>query len=436
MKRFFLFLIAALAVLPLRAQSIPPVSGAKIVAEYCLYCGLIDYEKGESHRSDCPSVSGSSSSGSEGYYGSGRASYEERHESAWEERQAAKAAAKAEREARKAAKAWQKYARPKKVKLKDYAPMAGKTVVADRGATENTQVIAKYDRNGVPTYGLKSKSGQWVRKPQYQAITIVGPAAAAYKKNDNTGLLNPDTGEPLIQGDYNHYKAFYYPDNARNTVVALGRTDSNGKDEWHLLKADENGNYVEGMVCSAAEFFKDGTGRKIAYRRADTQKVGLADEFGREILPPVFDGLKYLEYSVDGASYYQARMLQADGKTSQCGVIDEKGRVVVPCVYEKVDAKTWGKYGIRVEKGGKVGAYDMNGYQLLPDSFDSLELDYFWKNDRQWAFYRGWVTDGDGKRYCALFNTKGERITDFKDRHWTSFDIEDQTGRLEEYRIY
>lgn len=40
------------------------------------------------------------------------------------------------------------------------------------------------------------------------------------------------------------------------------------------------------------------------------------------------------------------------------------------------------------------------------------------------------------KILSALFNTKGERITDFKDRHWTSFDIEDQTGRLEEYRIY
>ena len=40
------------------------------------------------------------------------------------------------------------------------------------------------------------------------------------------------------------------------------------------------------------------------------------------------------------------------------------------------------------------------------------------------------------KILSALFNTKGERITDFKDGNWYSFEIEDQTSRLEEYRIY
>ena len=435
MKRIYLLPLFLLLALPLRAQDIPPVTGVKIVATYCRHCGLIEFEKGETHRSDCPYVNGSSSA-DERSYGSGRDSYEDRHESAWEARQAAKEAKKAERDAKKTAKAVEKYTRTSNHKLKDYVPNAGKTVVALKGATASASVYAKYDKKGVPTYGLKNNSGKWIRKPQYQAITIVGPAVAAYKKKGNVGLLNPNTGEPLLEGDYDHYKAFYYPDNARNTVVALGRTGSDGKDEWHLMRADENGNYVEGMVCTAAEFYEDGTGRKIAYRRADTKKVGMADEFGKEILPPIFDGLKYLEYSVDGASYYQASMLQADGNTSLVGVIDDKGRVVVPCTYDKVDAKSWGKYGIQVEKEGKVGVFDMTGQQVLPDSFDSLDLDHFWKDGRHWAFFRGWTTDSNGKRYCALFSTTGEQLTDFKDENWYSFEIEDQTNRLEEYRIY
>ena len=47
----------------LRAQ-VPPVGEAKIVAEYCLHCKLINYEKGETHRSDCPYAHGDSGSSS------------------------------------------------------------------------------------------------------------------------------------------------------------------------------------------------------------------------------------------------------------------------------------------------------------------------------------------------------------------------------------
>ena len=79
MKRILLLLTALLAALPLAAQyDIPPVSEAKIVAVYCIHCGLIELEKGETHRSDCPYTNGSVSE-SEGSYGSGRASYADRH---------------------------------------------------------------------------------------------------------------------------------------------------------------------------------------------------------------------------------------------------------------------------------------------------------------------------------------------------------------------
>lgn len=52
------------------------------------------------------------------------------------------------------------------------------------------------------------------------------------------------------------------------------------------------------------------------------------------------------------------------------------------------------------------------------------------------VYYQGWVTDGDGKRYCALFNTEGEQLTTFSDTNQSYFELEDMTDRLEEYRIY
>lgn len=429
MKRIALTITLLLAVLSLRAQNIPPVGEAKIIAIQCGYCGLIDLEKGETHKSDCPYANAGSGEGSSSSYGGGSyETYGERHEDAWNERQAAKAARKAAKEAKKAAK----YARAKKVKLKDYQPMAGKTVVAGFGATDNTQVIAKYDRKGVPSYGLKNKAtGKWVRKPQFQGITIVAPGVAAAKLKGKVGLLDPDTGQEIQNFSYDKYQAFHYPDNARNTVVALGKTSPDGKEEWHLMKADENGVYTEGLVCSNAPYFyEDGTGRKILYRRDDTQKVGMLDEFGREILPPVFDGLKNLEFSVDNAAYYQAR------KGSAVGVIDETGRLVVPCVYDNVDAKSWGKYGIRVEKNGKKGTYDIDGNQVFPPIFDSLDLEYFYDGNKSRGYVRGWVTDGDGKRFCALYDTHGNRLTDFSDSWLSASDIRDKADQLEEYRIY
>lgn len=428
MKRILIALAVLFAALEAAAQYIPPVSDPKLVAIVCKHCGVINVEKGETHRSDCPYANGGEETSSSSSYGGGsHYTFEERHEDAWEARQAAKKAKKAEKQA-------QKYARPKKVKLKDYNPMAGKTVVAGYGATASTQVVAKYNRKGVPTYGLRSKNGKnWVKKPQFEAITIVGPAVAAAKKKGKVGLLDPNTGAPITDNDYDHFKAFYYPDVAKNTLVALRKT---GTDEWHLMKADENGTYTEGMVCSAAEFFEDGTGRKITYRRSDTDKVGLLNEQGGEILPPVFDGLSYLNYTVDGASYYQARMVQPDGQSVR-GVIDETGRVVVPCLYDKVDARSWGKYGIKVERDGKVGMFDINGNQLFPDSFESLELSQFWDDSGQKAYFRGWVKDGDGKSWCALFDTHGNRLTDFSDAFVPDYKIEESDRKnLEPYSIY
>ena len=64
MKRLLLITtVLMLCGVRLQAQ-VPPVPEAKIVAEYCLHCKLIDYEKGETHRSDCPYVHGDSGNSS------------------------------------------------------------------------------------------------------------------------------------------------------------------------------------------------------------------------------------------------------------------------------------------------------------------------------------------------------------------------------------
>ena len=400
-----------------------------------------DYSSSSSHSSH---HSSSSSSGYSGFseLGSAAASawfqaiegYADTRAEMWAARQAAQERIKQQRAAK------QKYSRTSYHKLKDYKPIdpnAGKTLPAGLGATGNLSVYAKYDRKGNPTYGIyNTAKKKWQRKPEYSALTIVGPNAAAATLKGKVGMIDPNTGEVRTDFTFDKYKGFHYPESAENTVIALGQTTPEGKEIWYIMQSDADGNYVQtGPVCSAISCTEDGTGRKMIYRTEDGRKVGMLNEKGEEVLPPAFDGLQYLKFTADDASCYQSRMIDEKGN-NRFGVVDEYGRSLIPCVYDKIETPNDGKYGIKVEQNGKKGWYDIGGNEILPAGFDSLDMEHFWDGQRHRAYFRGTTTGSDGKQYTALFDTAGNLLTDFT-TGWISSDaIKDKAAQLEEYRIY
>ena len=57
------------------------------------------------------------------------------------------------------------------------------------------------------------------------------------------------------------------------------------------------------------------------------------------------------------------------------GVIDRKGNVIIPCVYDNVSARYLSVYGVSyVEKAGKCGLINTDGDVILPIVYDCMEL--------------------------------------------------------------
>ena len=330
-----------------------------------------------------------------------------------------------------------KYTRTSNYKLKDVKPVnAGKTLPVECGKAGGYSVYAKYDKKGNPKYGIKDSAGKkWVYKPVSEGINIVGLHGATVTKDGKTGIIDPVTGKMVEQMEYDKYRAFCYPDSPSNMIIGLGKTASDGRETtWLLYRPDADGNYVtDGKEYADVKFFEDGTGQKIMYMEKGGH-VGLMNGKGESVLPPVFDGLANLNYTVDNVAYYQAKVRSESGYELK-GVVDETGRSIIPCAFDEVDAKSFGSYGIKVESEGKQGVYDVEGYPILPPGFDKVELDHFYDGQKHRAFYRGYTTDPDGNRISILTDTHGNPLTEFVAGIASPQLIKDQAEWLEEYRI-
>ena len=329
-----------------------------------------------------------------------------------------------------------KYTRTSNYKLKDVKPInAGKTLQVETGVAGDYSVYAKYDQKGKPKYGIRDAANKkWVYKPVSEGIKIVGLHGATVTRDGKTGIVDPVTGKVVEALDYDKYRAFCYPDSPSNMVIALGKTALDGQETWQMFHPDADGNYVsDGKTYAEVNFFEDGTGQKIMYREQGG-KVGLLNGKGESVLPPVFDGLSSINYTVDNVAYYQASVKTNSGASLK-GIVDETGRSIIPCSFDKVDTKSFGSYGIKVESEGKQGVYGVDGYPILPAGFDKVELDHFYDGQKHRAFYRGYTTDAHGKQISILTDTNGRPLTEFVSGTASADLIKDQAADLMEYRI-
>lgn len=279
----------------------------------------------------------------------------------------------------------------------------------------------------VPGWGGGGSAGRTPRqKTERKAISIVDPA----------------TGKVLKQKfDADKVQAFGYPDprHPGSSFIAVGSTSDEGSTLWRFLQSDDKGRYTPtGPACSKVSFYEDGSGRKVLYMEQDSGKVGMLDELGRQKLPAVFSGLAYMGFTVDDVSYYRAGLRDADG-AQKVGVVTEDGDSVIPCVYDDIDTKVFGKYGIRVGMEGLQGLYSVEGEEVFPAAFQSLDLCHFYDGGKHRAYYRAWTTDDQGRRYTALYDTHGGQLTDFvpeSEGGTLEEKIKPLAGALEEFRIY
>ncbi|MBR4735245.1 MAG: hypothetical protein IK052_04055, partial [Bacteroidales bacterium] len=210
MKRIFTILIIAAAAIPAQAQSaigqLERMSGVSIGPRYY---------NNEFYRSGASSGWDRAADAMAGALADAVDAYGDVRADAWAARKAAQEALKSKA----------KYSRTSHYKLKDYKPVdpkAKKTLPAGLGATGNLAVYAKYDKNANPTYGIwNTQKNKWQYKPQFSALHIVGPNAAAATLKGKVGIIDPETGKTVTDFAFDKFKGFHYPDNALNTFIAL-----------------------------------------------------------------------------------------------------------------------------------------------------------------------------------------------------------------------
>lgn len=130
---------------------------------------------------------------------------------------------------------------------------------------------------------------------------------------------------------------------------------------------------------------------QTVYYDNSTQLYGIIDSSGKDILEPTFDSMTIFE---NGLSRFK--------KNEMCGLIDEKGKIILR--FESEDVQ-FSKYGfndglIAVRLKKKYGYYSESGKQIIPHIFDSAG---------QFCNGKAWVkTNG---KYCFI-NKDGKYILD------------------------
>jgi hypothetical protein len=92
-------------------------------------------------------------------------------------------------------------------------------------------------------------------------------------------------------------------------------------------------------------------------------KAGTMDKAGNIILPVTYDGLQRMA----DASYNYSLAAVKNGK---CGVINDKGTVLIPFIYDVLSPYGYGL--IFVKKDGKEGMIDIHNRILIPVQYDKV----------------------------------------------------------------
>lgn len=254
-------------------------------------------------------------------------------------------------------------------------------------------------------YGIR-EGHRWCVRPSYEQIDLVGQYGAVAKIKGYYGMINPADGSQVLDFDYDKYRGAFYPDDAINFVVAFGKTNWNGRENWILALPDGKGGYTRSAEeYSDARVLKDGANRYRVICKDHEGKVSLIGAYGQEILPPSFHSIEpnnmvVGDISEDAVAHYDV----VTAEDNKRGVADSKGNFVVTPMYEEVTS--WKQYGYlcRFDFG------DWKGYNLIGIGGEEIvmgaaEIQYSsWYHGEGKIFLR--VKDEDGNNY--ILNTRGE----------------------------
>lgn len=261
-------------------------------------------------------------------------------------------------------------------------------------------------------YGFVNTQGKEIIPLIYENVKDFSEGLAAVKKDGKWGYIDT-TGKVVIPFTYSsvdpfddegtavvsRYDAIFVIDKTGKCVqyceelerISAQKPKKGWQTQYEFVGEPKNGVIVvgnnaqqglvnkQGKVLIPIQYSRVTLVNKIALVRKD-QKEGAFSLKGEPLVPPIYDMLTIEHFDKDDEN---SDFVFFTRREIYFGVLSKKGKVIVPEeFYNNVDTKYLKRGTIRVFRNDKVGLYNLEGKQLLPMIFDSIEP-FVYENDNE-----------------------------------------------------
>lgn len=306
-----------------------------------------------------------------------------------------------------------------------------------------------YLRNG-EQFGFVSNTGK-VFRPKWSSIATFDHQVMELTDEQGkrhyiarNGFVFPDSDSTLIRfPGFNEYKVYQ---GGKGKIVAPdkeGRLNYSGEDIFPI-------------GSSTIQFDSDGErlGKKYAFKR--NGKIGLLDNQGNTLIPPVFDqieygnrevviymkGMKYGLMTISGSIIYDTLFTYIDHareeyfevyRNGKKGIVDTKGRIIVPVRYDDVGCQT---DGIITLNQGRWGFYTYDGKECLRPEYRKVTkenggLEFISDAGRVMVSKNGLITPIN----CDRISRFGDRIKYYKGDKIVHCELNEE-GSIQDTTVY
>lgn len=196
-------------------------------------------------------------------------------------------------------------------------------------------------------YGFIDKKGEEIIPCSYETAFHFKDGLASVKKGGKYGFINKN-GETVIPFEFDYAESF---DNGVS-IIEKGEKYGIINKKGQVIKMFDSGSLRE---------FSEG----MAIYENDEGKYGYVDVTGSLVIPCKFFALRFCYGKFEDG--YACVYKDEDDKF---GVIDKSGKEILPFEYGYME---YSEGLLRVVDDGKISYYDINGKNVIPQSFDDAK---------------------------------------------------------------
>lgn len=247
------------------------------------------------------------------------------------------------------------------------------------------------------TMGLKNGSGVWITQPVYTQIDPFKNGFARALRNGKWGLLN-ERGKEVVEAKYNTLTFA-----CDNSIASTNRTAQ------FLKVSEKNGSGIvdtSGRVILPCRYSEIGCCTDSVFLVKETFYWSFIHPDGKEYAtrimeepkpssPHVFSFFKteWIPYEKDRSRSYEKRLY---------GLVTDKGEIVVPAEYERIEASRGNYQGYEAFANGRFSYYDASFRKVVDKTSKIWSYTDVQYSRHSFMFHFGYTAVCSGNRYGVI----------------------------------